>query len=124
MKIRVLSFIRHIPNSIYNIVVKYLTRLRIGFSHLKQHKFKHNFQNSIYPIYNCSSGIERTIYFFLNCASFNSKSQILFHKAANIDANTFTENEYIIVKFIWIGKQTSENSFNKAMLNVSTEFIL
>ena len=36
----ILSFIRPMPNSIYNIHnplgVKYLARLRIGFSHLKE----------------------------------------------------------------------------------------
>ena len=45
-KKRILSFFRPIPNSIYNIHnplgIKYLTGLRIGFSHLKEHKFKHN----------------------------------------------------------------------------------
>ena len=53
-KKRLLGFIRPMPNSIYNIHnplgVKYLTRLRIGFSHLKEHKFKHNFQDSIDPM--------------------------------------------------------------------------
>ena len=48
-KKRILSSIRSMPNSIYNInnslQVKYLTRLRIAFSHLKEHKFKHNFQD-------------------------------------------------------------------------------
>ena len=61
-KKRLLSFIRPMPNSIYNIHnplgVKYLTRLRIGFSHLKEHKFKHNFQDSIDPMCCCSSGIQ------------------------------------------------------------------
>ena len=55
-------------NSIYNIHnplgVKYLARLRIGFSHLKQHKFKDNFQDSVDPMCSCSSGIETTIHFF------------------------------------------------------------
>ena len=41
------------PNSIYNIHnplrVKHLTRWRIGFSHLKEHKVKHNFQDLIDP---------------------------------------------------------------------------
>ena len=49
-----LSFIRSMPNSIYNINnplgVKYLTKLKIGFSHLKQHNFKHKFQDSIDPM--------------------------------------------------------------------------
>ena len=43
-KKRILSFFRPISNSIYNIHnplgIKYLTRLRIGFSHLKEHKIK------------------------------------------------------------------------------------
>ena len=66
-KKRLLTFIRPMSNCIYNIHnplgVKYLTRLRIGFSHLKEHKFKHNLQDSIDPMSSCSSGIE-TIHFF------------------------------------------------------------
>ena len=58
------------PNSIYNIYnplrVKYLTRLRIRFSHLKEHKFKHNFQESIDPMCSSSNGAETTIHFFFS----------------------------------------------------------
>ena len=46
-KKRFLEFIRPKANSIFNIHntmgVKYLTRLRLGFRHLKEHNFKHNF---------------------------------------------------------------------------------
>ena len=74
-KKRLLSFIRPMPNSIYNIYnplgVKYLTRLRISSSHLKEHKFKHNFQDSIDQMFSCCSGIETTIHFFLHCENFN-----------------------------------------------------
>ena len=84
------------PNSIYNIHdplgIIYLTRLRIGFSHLKEYKFKHNFQDSIDPICSCSSGIETTILFFLHWANFNMQRQTLFDKIATIDANILTEN--------------------------------
>ena len=59
---------RPIPNSIYNVHnplgIKYLTRLRIGISHLKEHKFRHSFQDSIDPMCSCGSGIEKTINFF------------------------------------------------------------
>ena len=52
-------------NSIHNALgVKYLTKLRIGFSHLKEQKSKHNFQDSIDPMCSCSSGIEITTHFF------------------------------------------------------------
>ena len=88
-------------NSIYNIHnslgVKYLTSLRIGFSHLKQHKFKRNFQDSIDPMCSCSSGIETTIHFFLHCANFNIQGQTLFDKIAAADANILTKNKDSIV---------------------------
>ena len=57
---RLLEFIRPEANIIFNIHspmgTKYLTRLRLGFSHSKEHKFEHNFQDSVDPL--CSCGIE------------------------------------------------------------------
>ena len=42
-----LSFIRPEPNNIFNVHnaegIKLLVRLRVGFSHLTEHKFRHNF---------------------------------------------------------------------------------
>ena len=72
----------------------------------------------------CSSGIETTIHFFLHCANFNTQRQTLFDKIATIDANILTENEGSIVNTLLFGKPNSENSFNKAMLNASIEYIL
>ena len=115
-------------NSVYNthnpLGIKYLTRLRIGFSHLKEDKFKHNFQDSIDPICSCSSGIETTIHFFLYCANFNIQRQTLFDKITTIDSNIFPENEDGIVNTLLFGKRNCENSFNKTMLNASIEYIL
>ena len=72
----------------------------------------------------CSSGTETTIHFFLHCANFNIQRQTLFDKIATIDANILTENEDSIVNTLLFGKPNCENSFNKAMLNESIEYIL
>ena len=72
----------------------------------------------------CSSGIETTIYLFLHCANFDIQRQILFDKIATIAANILTENEDSIVNTLIFGKSSSENSFNKAMLNASIEYII
>ena len=46
-----LSFIRPEANNIFNVHntkgIKLLTRLQVGFSHLKEHKFRHNFVGAI-----------------------------------------------------------------------------
>ena len=51
-------------NTIYNINnpvgLKLLTRLRLGLSHLNEHRFNHNFQNCINPLCHCSLEIEST----------------------------------------------------------------
>ena len=35
--------------------IKYITRIRLGLSHLTEHEFKHNFQNTLNPICNCGN---------------------------------------------------------------------
>ena len=48
-KSRILKFIQPNPNSILNChnpkTIKYLSRIRLGLSHLHEHKFKHSFQD-------------------------------------------------------------------------------
>ena len=62
-----LKSIRPKPRSIFGLHnptgLKYLTRIRLGLSHLREHKFKHNFQDSINPICSCGSDIETTEHF-------------------------------------------------------------
>ena len=53
----ILEFTRHLPNSVFDIYnpygIKLLTRLRLGLSHLNEHKFKHGFNDTINPICIC-----------------------------------------------------------------------
>ena len=57
-KCRLLSFIRPVQNNIYNIFdskgLKFLTRLRLGLSHLNAHRFRDNVQDSLNPLCSCS----------------------------------------------------------------------
>ena len=68
LKKRILSFIRPLANKISNSsnpqVLKLLTRLRLGLSHLLYHKFKHNFLDTIIPLCSCGSDVETTLHFF------------------------------------------------------------
>ena len=62
--------------------------------------------------------------FLLHYANFNTQKQTLLDKIATIYANILTENEDSIVNILLFEKLDSEYSFEKAMLNVSIEFIL
>ena len=45
--------------------IKLITRLRLGLSHLRKHKFKQSFQDTINSLCNCGEDIESATHFFL-----------------------------------------------------------
>ena len=62
-----INFIRHSENKIFNINdevdIKLLTRLRLGFSHLREHKFRYNFADTLNPLCPCNIDPETKIDF-------------------------------------------------------------
>ena len=42
------------------VVLKLLTRLRLNFNHLNEHKFRHKLRNTANPLCSCDAGIEAT----------------------------------------------------------------
>ena len=55
-----------------------LSRLRVNFSHLREHKFRNNFRDTLVPF--CSSGLfesETTSHFLLDCTSFSELRKVL-----------------------------------------------
>ena len=83
--------------------IKYLTRLRLEFSHLKEHKFKHNFQDSVDPLCSCGTEIESTKHFLLHCTNFNIQRKILFDKLTELNIDVLTRSYDYIVKTLLPG---------------------
>ena len=63
-----LKFIRRSPNNLFNVSDSHgtnlLTRLHLGLSHLREHKFNHNFQDTINPLCSCTLESKSTAHFF------------------------------------------------------------
>ena len=47
--------------------MKLVTRLRLNFSHLNEHKFQHNFKETINPMCSCGFELETTDQYLLRC---------------------------------------------------------
>ena len=74
-KKRILSFIRLSPNSTFSCHIskgiKLLSRLRLGLSHLREHKFKRSFQDSLNPFCSCGRGeVETSSHYLLHCSNY------------------------------------------------------
>ena len=81
-KNQIVKFIRPSPNSTLYVHnphgIKLLTRLRVGLSHLHEHKFRHTFQDSLDPFCDCGQDIETTIHFFLHCSNYSNQKKNSF----------------------------------------------
>ena len=73
-KEKILNFIRPSPNSFFDCHnpkgIKLITRLRLDLNHLREHKFKHSFQDTTNPLCNCGQDIESSTHFSSTVPSF------------------------------------------------------
>ena len=69
-KTALLSIIRPAKKSLHEITNRHhsalITRFRVHFSDLNEHRFRHNFA-CVNPICSCKEGVESTTHFFLHC---------------------------------------------------------
>ena len=119
---------RPIQNPIYSIHdpmgIKYLTRLRLGLSHLKDHKFKHNFQDCLNPLCPCSLEVESTIHYFLRCHYYNDIHKTLLDtvkKITNISVSNLRD-EYL-VNLLLYGNPSSSFQKNTEITEASIKFM-
>ena len=71
-------------------VVKLLTHLRLQFSHLKEHKFRHGFGDTASPMCGCNAEIEDTEHFLLRCHFYSIQRFELFNNINKVDPS-FTQ---------------------------------
>ena len=102
-----LAFIRSVGNSMYGTYdsfgVKLINRLRLGFSDLRQHKFRHNFADAVNPLCSCTLETQNTEHFFLRCQNNLSARAILMDELNIIsDAiNSLNSTDLIKSNSLW-----------------------
>ena len=68
---KLLTFIKPLEHDTYGIYdplsIKLLNRLRLGFSHLRKRKFRHNFADTLNPLCSFYLETEDTEPYFLRC---------------------------------------------------------
>ena len=79
------------PNSTFNVRkalrLTYLTRLHVGLSHLREHKFRHSFRDSQNPICNCRNSIAWTKHYLLHFSNFKNERQFLLQNVRIVNPN-------------------------------------
>ena len=61
-----------------------LTRLRVNFSHLREHKFRHNFRDTINPLCSCGLEVENNNHYLLRCPFFIQERKLLLDSVSGV----------------------------------------
>ena len=114
-KKKILNFIRPCSNDVFNVNhpkrLIFITRLRVGFGHLGEHKFKHSFLDTFNPI--CVWGLDaRTLnHFFLYCQRFTNERQNLLLKIERIIPEVFRKTDTSITSTLLCGDPSFSANF-------------
>ena len=124
----ILEFLRPKPSSVFRVSnhkgVILLTRLRVGFSHLREHKFRHGFLDILDPFCMCrANSIETTDHFLLHCSTFSHERRILFDNLQTLGIDIFPLNPSLLCKLLLYGDAKFTNHVNQAIINFSISFI-
>ena len=121
-KSRLLRFVRPLEMSVFSchnpIGIKNLARIRLGFSHLRYHKFKHGFLDS------CSTAIENTVHYFLHCHNFSTARNTFLNEIAIVDRSIILQDEIKIIQIFLYGNPICSVNDNKLIPNASLKYIL
>ena len=114
----ILDFIRPKENSIYAIHdisgLKLLTRLRLNFSHLNEHKFRLNFKDTINPMCSCGFEPENTDHYLL-------RSKLYTDLRLDLLNDTYTINQSI--NALLFGSENFTLDANANILRRTIEFL-
>ena len=120
---------RPIPKPTFNIHnpmgLKLLTRLRLGLSHLNEHRFNHNFEDYINPLCSCSLEVESTAHFFLHCYNLEKNNgNTLLNKLNSISCEITICSERSLTELILYGNPKFSFQQNPDIINASIEYII
>ena len=87
-------------------------RLRLDLNHLRENKFRHNFQNSLNPICSCEDDIETTIHYLLHCPNCLDERRALLHNLQSIAENIHDKKDSQISECLLFGDSSNNDTSN------------
>ena len=103
----------------------FLTRLRVGFSHLREHKFRHGFRDTLDPFCSCrTNSIEDTEHYLLHCSNFINSRLILYNNLQAIDINLTPYSFQTFCNMLLYGNSELSDNINFLILNSTIKFLL
>ena len=127
-KSNMVRFIRPKPDKVYYCHnpkgIKLLTRLHLGFSHLREHKVTHSFQDCLNHLCLCGNEIKTSTHYLLHHPTYTKKRLTLLNKIKSINCSILESSDAAVTKILLFIDNTLSNSSNTVILNSTIEYII
>ena len=124
----ILKFIRAKPSNVYYCnnpkVIRLLTRLHLGVSHLHKHKFKHSFQDCLNPPCFDGTNIEASTHYLLLCPTCRKERMTLLKKIKSINCSILEFSGAVVTKILLFRYNTLSDSSNILVLKSTIDYII
>ena len=95
---------------------------RVGLSHLHEHKFRHNFHDSLNPICNCGNATESTKHYLLHCSNVKNERQSFLQNVRIINPNLLSMSKDKLTHLLLYGAHSLTDITNSFLLNSVIEY--
>ena len=124
---RLSTFIRPSEKSIYNVYgpqgFKLLNKVRLGFGHLREHKFRHNFADTVNPLCSCVLESESTDHFFLRCKNYVSFRTAHVNKLSSINCEIVSLRPSALLEVILYSDKMLNDKSNDLIPTATINYI-
>ena len=100
-----------------------VTRLRLGLSHFREHKFRHNFEDILNPLCSCCIEGETTLHFFLLGQFFNDIRETLMNDLMNTNRSLPSLSQDKLISILLYGSNAFDIKKNLKILICTIQFI-
>ena len=126
-KRKLLSKIRPVENPVFNIYdiegVRILTKLRLKFSALNEHRFRHRFNISS-PLCNCGTANEDSKHFLLHCPTFyHLRRNLLGQLSEILSMDVYNFDDDFVCSLMLYGNSELPYIVNRMILEATLEYI-
>ena len=100
-----------------------MTRLRLDFSHLNEHRFRHNFKNCMNPLCPCSLEIEDTLHYLLHCHHFSVYRRDLMNSVKSVNNNFESLPDNAKKDVLLYGDPLLDHNQNKIIIQATINYM-
>ena len=98
--------------------------MRVGFSHLREHNFRHGFLDIVGPICSChANAVEDTEHYLLNFSNFTNQCTVLFNDLRDISINYGPLDSSALSRMLSFGNPTFSDNVNSGLIYAVIKFI-